>query len=219
MNERTADRILYALKATGTRTARQLAQRLEVTPVAVRQHLERLSDEGLVAFEDRRGSVGRPRRYWSLSDRGHARFPDNHAGLTLELLESVRATFGSGGMERLLRQREQVVRAKYLERLVGIETLPARLAALAALRSEEGYMAEWRAEPDGGFLLIENHCPICAAARACQGLCRSELALFQELLGPQASVERTEHLLAGARRCVYRIRPFQAQADPQSPRR
>jgi predicted ArsR family transcriptional regulator len=33
------------------------------------------------------------------------------------------------------------------------------------LRTEEGYMAEFEAEPDGSFLLIENHCPICAAAK------------------------------------------------------
>jgi predicted ArsR family transcriptional regulator len=53
---------------------------------------------------------------------------------------------------------------------------------------------------------VENHCPICAAARACQGFCRSELALFEMLLAP-ARVVRVEHLLEGARRCAYRITP------------
>jgi predicted ArsR family transcriptional regulator len=75
-------------------------------------------------------------------------------------------------------------------------------------------MAEWRRDPDGTLWLIENHCPICIAARACQNLCRSELAIFQSVLGADAVVERTEHLLAGARRCAYRIRPA-----IQSPRR
>ena len=42
--------------------------------------------------------------------------------------------------------------------------------------------------------------------RTCQGLCRSELAIFQSLL-PSATVERTDHILAGARRCAYRIEP------------
>jgi predicted ArsR family transcriptional regulator len=54
-------------------------------------------------------------------------------------------------------------------------------------------------------LLVENHCPICVAAKACQGFCRSELALFRETLGEKVSVERDEHIVAGARRCVYRI--------------
>jgi predicted ArsR family transcriptional regulator len=67
-------------------------------------------------------------------------------------------------------------------------------------------MAEW-SRADGGFLLIENHCPICAAAAVCQGLCREELSLFRRVLGSEVRVERTDHVLAGARRCAYRITP------------
>jgi predicted ArsR family transcriptional regulator len=52
---------------------------------------------------------------------------------------------------------------------------------------------------------MENHCPICAAATLCQSFCRSELEIFQDVLGPGARVERTDHILAGARRCAYRI--------------
>src|SRR3989442_7286273 len=34
---------------------------------------------------------------------------------------------------------------------------------------------------------------------------RAELALFREVLGAEATVTRTDHILADARRCVYRI--------------
>ena len=67
------------------------------------------------------------------------------------------------------------------------------------------YMAEFEAEPDGSFLLIENHCPICAAAKTCQGFCRSELELFRAAFGTEALVMRQEHLLSNGRRCVYRV--------------
>jgi predicted ArsR family transcriptional regulator len=60
---------------------------------------------------------------------------------------------------------------------------------------------------DGSVLLVENHCPICAAARVCQNFCRSELDVFSRVLGPSVRVERTEHQVAGGRRCVYRIAP------------
>jgi predicted ArsR family transcriptional regulator len=76
---------------------------------------------------------------------------------------------------------------------------------LAKIRSEEGYMASVTVGNDGALLLVENHCPICVAAKACQGFCRSELALFQETLGDKVSVARDEHIVAGARRCVYKI--------------
>ena len=85
------------------------------------------------------------------------------------------------------------------------QTLRQRVKALTRLRTEEGYMAETRRNKDGSFTLIENHCPICAAAELCQGLCSGELELFTKALGKGVQVERTEHLMDGARRCVYRI--------------
>jgi len=54
-------------------------------------------------------------------------------------------------------------------------------------------------------LLVEHHCPICTAASACAGLCSSELDLFRDVMGPAVRVERTQHLLAGDRRCAYRM--------------
>jgi len=50
---------------------------------------------------------------------------------------------------------------------------------------------------------VENHCPICAAAATCQGFCRAERDVFSNVL--DARVERTEHILQGARRCAYVI--------------
>ena len=58
-----------------------------------------------------------------------------------------------------------------------------------------------------GWLLVENHCPICVAARKCQGFCRSELQIFQAALGDENVVERREHLISGDRRCAYSIQP------------
>jgi predicted ArsR family transcriptional regulator len=56
-----------------------------------------------------------------------------------------------------------------------------------------------------GLLFIENHYPICAAAAACRGFCASELDIFRSALGPGVTVDRAEHIIAGDRRCVYRI--------------
>jgi predicted ArsR family transcriptional regulator len=68
-------------------------------------------------------------------------------------------------------------------------------------------MAECVAGPNGTLLLRENHCPICVAAKSCQGLCREELSLFQAVLGAGVRVQRTDHVLAGAQRCAYVIAP------------
>ena len=68
-------------------------------------------------------------------------------------------------------------------------------------------MAESRRNPDGSYLLVENHCPICAAATECQGLCRAELDIFRSVLGGDVEVTRVDHILSGARRCAYRVTP------------
>jgi predicted ArsR family transcriptional regulator len=188
-----ADHLLLSLKTRGAQETRALAGQLGVSRQAALQALERLAADGLVTHADQRRGVGRPRRLWSLSERGHARFPDTHAQLTLEMLEAVRAEFGEAGIDRLIARRERAT-----------ETAYAAALAPAGDVEAEGYMAEWRRVGDC-WLLIENHCPICAAASACQGFCRAELALFQTALGEGVSVERTDHILAGARRCAYRI--------------
>ena len=203
---RARDRVLLQLKTRGTATAAVLAKRLDVTPMAIRQHLAALETEGLVTHTEERRAVGRPARVWDLTQRAAERFPDSHADLTVELLAAVKDVFGEEGLERLIHARAGKQRQSYRQQLPGEGTsLAVRVAALSELRREEGYMADWSQEPDGSFLLVENHCPICAAATLCQGFCRDELELFREVIGPDAEVERSEHLLAEARRCAYRI--------------
>lgn len=203
----TADRILFLLKTRGPHTAQALAELLDLTSMGARRHLEGWGEKGLVATEDRNEGVGRPARYWRLTEAGHARFPDRHGDLTVAMLGQIRTLFGQEGLDRLIAAREQECEQRYAARLDGIDGLPERAQALAGEREAEGYMAEVMPQPDGSLLLVENHCPICAAARECQGFCQSELAVFQRAMGPQCTVARTDHLLAGARRCAYLIKP------------
>lgn len=173
--------------------------------MAVRQHLYALQAEQLVTYTEAARSLGRPVKLWQLTPAADKFFPDGHAELTLSLIQSVSEAFGADGLARLLavRSRQQV--SAYQAQLRSHDSLAERLAALAALRTEEGYMAEIEAVTDNSFLLIENHCPICAAATACTGLCDRELETFRTLLGETVTIDRTEHLVTGARRCVYRV--------------
>ncbi|UUX49767.1 transcriptional regulator [Nisaea acidiphila] len=205
MNDRAADRILFQLKTRGPQTIGDLGAHFSMTGEAARQHLAKLAEAGLVTPEDRRQGRGRPKRFWALTDAGHARFPDSHAQLTVDLLQSVRELFGEAGLDSLIEKREAENLALYRAETGRARTLKQKLDALVELRDREGYMAECVEMEERGFLLIENHCPVCAAATECQGLCRSELKLFRDVLGPDCVVERTDHILSGARRCAYRI--------------
>lgn len=200
-----ADRILFQLKTRGPAETLALAGALGISRQAALQHLERLVADGLVGHTDQRRGVGRPRRTWSLTDKAQARFPDAHAQLTLEMLDAVRAEFGEEGVERMILRREAATAKAYAAAIGASSDLETRVRRLAEIRTAEGYMADCSPDPGGGFLLVENHCPICAAAAACQGFCRAELAVFRQVLGPDVHIERTDHILAGARRCAYRI--------------
>jgi predicted ArsR family transcriptional regulator len=205
-DSRAEEGVLYHLKTRGPQTAAQIARRLSVTPMAVRQHLYRLKDARLVDFSDERRKVGRPARIWRLTGEAAARFPDSHGDLTVEIIGAVRAAFGEAGMDKLLAERTKRQKDEYRARLKPAgSSIGKRAQLLSEIRREQGYMAECTRMPDGSMLLVENHCPICAAAATCQGLCREELSLFRSVMGDKARVERTDHILAGARRCAYRI--------------
>lgn len=201
------DGILDLIKHRGPQTAEAVARHLAISVPGARKHLAGLARAALVDHFDEAGSVGRPKRFWRLTADAERRFPDAHATLTVELIDSVRALFGADGLDRLIADRERQTLARYRAALVAVGGLRERVETLARLRSAEGYMAEYLPLGDGAFLLVENHCPICAAARACQGFCRSELAIFRDALGDDFAVERAEHMLDGSRRCAYRIAP------------
>ncbi|WP_432383641.1 helix-turn-helix transcriptional regulator [Duganella sp. P38] len=205
----TAEQTLFLIKTRGPQTAQQLAALLNLTSMGARKQLEAWQQKGMLTYEDVADKPGRPARRWLLTEAGHARFPDRHAELTVQLIDQVRSLFGDAGLEKLIASREQASELEYRQHLAASRTLPERVAALVRARSAEGYMAELEAQTDGSLLLVENHCPICAAARQCQKFCRSELELFQRVLGPDCSVGRMEHMLAGARRCVYVIKQIQ----------
>ena len=204
---RTADRLLMLLKTRGAQTASQLGVQLDITTMAARQHLEALLRLGDVQFEDHGGKVGRPARHWSLTTRSSNRFPDTHAELTVRLIESVQKSLGASALDTVIRQYQTDTEKRYRKAMPGRLKTGERLQILARLRDEEGYMASVERSSDGAWLLVENHCPICAAAETCQGLCNGELQTFQNVLGKAVSVTRSEHVLAGARRCAYVVRP------------
>jgi predicted ArsR family transcriptional regulator len=212
------DAILFQLKGLGEAQAETLARRLGISVQAVRQRLERLLTDDLVCFSDRTSGRGRPRRLWSLAPGAAGLFPDTHAQLTVDLIGSIRRELGEPAFARLLQRRRDDITAAYRTRLAGQRTMEKKLQVLAQLRSAEGYMARLELRPGEGFLLIEDHCPICAAATVCQGFCSIELDVFRRLLGAAWQIEREDHVLSGGRRCSYRITPATAPQHPEEGR-
>lgn len=204
MKKPAAERILMFLKMRGEASSLLISEELSITKEGARKHLLNLSEEGLIKAVVKSEGVGRPSTYYVLTEKGLAQFPDTHAEVAVQLLRSVKNLLGDNALDLLINDREKTTYQRYEKALQKASTLEQRLDILAKIRSDEGYMAEWKKE-DQDYFLIENHCPICAAASECQGFCRAELSNFQNLIGTEYKVERIKHILSGSQRCVYKI--------------
>lgn len=207
-------RVLEHLKRSDGATAAEVAEALGITEAAVRQHIDALLERGFVehrAVPRALAGRGRSPLEWVVTPEAAGQFADRHGQLTVELLDAIRDALGTDGLDRVIdsRAEQQLDAYRAVVPAAGTATLEKRVRALARQRTREGYMADVHREGDG-FVLVEHHCPICTAATACPGFCRSELELFRDTLGPDISVERTAHLLAGDVRCAYLVRPVGA---------
>ena len=207
--KRSRRAVIDFLKQDGPQDAASLARRLGVSAMAVRQHLYELEAEGLVTHEaearpEGHKIIGRPAKLWALTPAADRFFPDGHAEFSVGLINSMKQAFGAQGLDKLLKVRAKDQVTAYRARVDKQPSLPKKLQALAEIRTEEGYMAEVE-KTNGGYLLVENHCPICSAAAACTALCNMELEVFQKSLSRGVKVERSDHIMAGARRCAYLV--------------
>ena len=197
-------RIIEALKRADEATAHQLAEQFSTTTTAARQHLDALEQSGLVErVEAEIHGRGRPAIHWRTTPLARELFPDRHGELTVELVESIRNTLGADALDQVINHRAALQLASYRTELPDA-SVAVRVHALADRRTVEGYLAEVVAD-GADLLLIEHHCPICSAATACAGLCRTELEVFQAALGSSVHVTREQHVLSGDARCAYRV--------------
>ena len=201
--------LLLELKRAGEARVDELAECLGVTVSAVRQLLDGLSSEGLVAYREERGGRGRPKHVYSLTRAAERFFPKAYGGLTNELLGYVTDSDPALVEQLFERRRERRTDAARV-RLAGRE-LPDQVAELARILDEDGYLADFDALPDGTFRITEHNCAVLDVAERYGLACSSEIAFLRDVL-PEARVERVSHMIAGAHACAYAVTPEPAGA-------
>ena len=197
--------ILVHLKKQGEARAEDLARVLGITVSAVRQHLGALRGDGLVAHRALRAGPGRPRHLFRLGTAGENLFPRAYGELTTELLGYVEDEDPSLVGRVFERRQERRIEAAR-SRLAG-RNLAAQVRELATILDSDGYLAEAEALPDGSFRIVEHNCAIFAVALKYGQACASELEFIRTVL-PDTDVQRVSHMVAGAHKCAYEIRPL-----------
>ena len=199
----TRRELLDLLKKKGELGADQLASATGLTISAVRQQLTALQKDGLVTYLTRRQGPGRPRHLYRLTTAAEGLYPRAYAELTNELLEYVGDARPELVDEVFARRRQRRI-DNARSRLAGRD-FAGKMAELASILDEDGYLAETVVEADGSFLIIEHNCAILGIALRYGQACGSELDFIRAVL-PGASVERISHMVQGATNCSYRVR-------------
>ena len=218
--------VLTQLKRAQPLTARDLAVRLGVTLNAARHHLKELEAEGLVVYRREHRGVGAPVFTYRLSPAGEELFPRRYGAALTAMLGTVVEREGREAAVRLLESYFGVLAERLRAELEGVPR-EERLAVVARLLSEEGYMAEAgpaersqyeegaaERSPGGDVgVLTEHNCAILAVAERFPEICAAEARVLGDVLG--AEVERAEHILSGCPACLYRVR-FGGGAEERS---
>jgi DeoR family suf operon transcriptional repressor len=194
--------ILVELKRARGSTAKDLASRLNVSLNAVRHHLKELETQALVDYERRHQGVGAPAFVYRLTPTGEALFPRRYEATLNELLDHVVEREGRAGAVSVLEARYATLTRRLQGELAGAPPTE-RIAAVARLLTEEGYMAEASATASSG-ILVEHNCAIQAVAERFPEICAAEARFLAAVLG--AEVDRQEHILSGCSACEYRVR-------------
>lgn len=201
----TKQDILNHLLRQGHLTAQELAERLQVSPQAIRRHLKDLETEGLIVHRAIQAGMGRPNYSYELSREGRAQFPDRYNDFAVSLLDTLAETVGKDQVGSILRKQWERKALEYRDR-IGSGSLEERVSGLVELRRQEGYMAEFHpVEADTEkFMLTEYNCAIAQIAESFPSVCGHELEMFAIAL-PDCKVERTHWLVNGEHRCGYLI--------------
>ena len=201
----TRQEILTSIKCRGAMTAEELARALNISQVAVRQHLAALEAEGVIIVSVERRGLGRPAHRYTLTRRGDEAFPRRYDNLAISLLEELRSSEGEEALRALLLRWRERARSLVASRLEN-KPLPAKLTELARTLSDDGFMAETAEDETGAIHLIKRNCAFYAvASRHPEVCCKSDIPLYQALLG-DVEIEQEKSILAGDHVCSFCIR-------------
>jgi predicted ArsR family transcriptional regulator len=212
-DESTRDRVARSILTNGPSSAAVLAERLELTPAAVRRHLDHLLDEGLVdAREERvygpRGR-GRPAKVFVLTDIGRHAFYQAYDDLATTALRFIAEAGGEQAVADFARRRVAEVEERY-RALVDAAPDGKEAEVLAQALTMDGYAAS-TLEAGAGAQLCQHHCPVAHVAEQFPQLCEAETEVFSRLLGKH--VQRLATIAHGDGVCTTHI-PGRGPASP-----
>jgi predicted ArsR family transcriptional regulator len=216
VDQPTRERVARSILEQGPSTAAALAARLDLTPAAVRRHLDHLVAEMAVEARDPRPDGagrgrGRPAKMFAITDTGRDRFDQQYDDLALQALRFVAETGGDDAIRAFADRRMSFIEERFADVVADQPDLtPAE--ALARVFTDEGYVASVRELPVVGQQLCQQHCPVSHVAHEFPQLCEAETAAISRVLGRH--VQRLATIAHGDGVCTTCI-PTPRESNPQ----
>ncbi|WP_373681295.1 helix-turn-helix transcriptional regulator [Segeticoccus rhizosphaerae] len=209
MEASTRQRVLRVVSEEGPITAAGLAEHLQLTPAAVRRHLDALVEDG--TLDEREPATaglrrrGRPARGYVLSESGHRTLRNTYDGVATAALRFLEQQAGEDAVSAFARQRIAELEARCAAELEAADDdVASRTDALVRALTAEGYAASARPVGQGGPLagvqLCQGHCPMQHVAAQFPQFCEAETEAFSRMLG--VHVQRLATLAGGEHVCT-----------------
>jgi len=204
MSNTTRNRVLRSLLLNQKRTVNELAESVDINPISVRHHVNKLEAEGLILSEEERHGVGRPRLIFSLTPKGMEQFPQRYLQLTLRLLEQLKSKLPDKVLGNIFKEVAEGI-ADDLTRDISLEDLDLkeRLELLQEVLTSEGFMVNLQ-EEEGNFYIVEASCPYHHVGEDFPEICIMDQELIAHFIS--STPQRVECILNGDKQCKYLIK-------------
>jgi DeoR family transcriptional regulator, suf operon transcriptional repressor len=197
----TRERILLNLVSQPHSTINDLANAVGISAISVRHHLSTLEAEGLVAAEEERHGVGRPRLLYNLTEKGLERFPTRYLRLTNRLLDQIKETMPQTTVTNIFTQMATDMADSAVQKARFMNT-EGKLNLIKELLGQEGFMVEWE-KIGNQYQIHEITCPYLHIGQSHPEVCSVDQTVISKILSIPA--EKINCVLHGDAHCTYII--------------
>lgn len=190
---------------TGPSTAAELAQHLDLTPGAVRRHLDHLVITGTVDSREQRvygtRGRGRPAKVFAITASGRDSFDHQYDDLAVDALHFLAEQGGEEAIVAFAHRRAAFIEEEFTALIAANPDLEP-VQAVAQVLNRGGYAAAVRTLPMAEQL-CQQHCPVAHVASEFPQLCEAETEVIGRVLGRH--VQRLATIAQGDGVCTTSI--------------
>jgi predicted ArsR family transcriptional regulator len=174
----------YLLDHADGATIEALVTHLGVTKTAVKEHILKIEHLGYITYKDVSGAIGRPKRYYLLSNNGHEAFPRQYSWLSNILLELLAKNMGKESVSKIMDELAQKVFDSMQSRFTRTNSSVELLVEINKALNELGYRTSLRQKDlRKGAILEATNCVYHSVAKEHPVLCKFDIQFIKKASG------------------------------------